>query len=623
MTDSLSFKGSQTLVNTYSTSNQGDPNIAANPATGGYQIVWESLGQDGDGLGVYGRNFTAAGTKDGDEFLISDVTVGDQENPDVAFNEDGNGAWVWQTNAIWSIAPSTDFDAVPVNWDVADNFRTRSKTFGFDDPEEDTDPNFEVYNDERVRYGRTFDEDVNNAFDIRVISLGGESFAAAMQRTQPGNNDVVVDEFTIVDSTPSTNSFVIPRDGNWSRAFTEDEKAPRGDTTSNDLAQLNEETLIIVNTMTADFETGAMGIIQFQPFIRQIEDRFRGLAFELDPRVVLEESGLTGPAAFPKIAILQDGGFVITWSERNLTGGEGTEHFDVYVQVFNADYSARSSAVLAHRPSTGEQVSSEVAALKDGGFIVTFLDSTIDSEGAGITAQRFDNKAIKLGDGLKVNTTETGNQLDSAVEVLANGDIVVAWDSAVGDGDGTAVLSQILTVGSYGPDDAQILGGTDARERFDVGAKNDIVYAEGGKDNVKGGGGKDSLFGGEGNDRLQGQGGKDRLDGDAGNDRLQGGGGKDRLDGGEGNDRLQGQGGRDDFVFNGGRDRVQDFQDNRDTLIFDRDVWAGNGTLNKAKLKQLAEVERGDLVFDFGDGNKLTVEDVNTFREVANDLGFV
>lgn len=629
MANSLSFKGTETRVNTYTTDNQGDPNIAANPFTGGYQIVWESFGQDGDGLGVYGRNYDANGTAIGGEIAISDVTVGDQENPDVAFNEDGNGSWVWQTNAIWTTFPSTDFTALPADGDVADNFRTRSKTFGFDDPDTTT------YNDERVRYGRTFDEEDNNAFDIRVISLDGDRFVTSMQRTQPGNNDVVVDEYIVITDQRNLspretgNPFKIPdqlglaRDGNWSRAFTEDEKAPRGDTTSNDIAQLNEETLIVVNTMTTDYSTGANGIIQFQPFERRLGSHDNGLAFELGNRYELDGSGNSGPAAYPTIAILNDGGFAITWSEYNYIEDQDNPHFDIYAQVFNADYSARSSAVLAHSPSKGEQYKSEVAALNDGGFIITYLDNEIDAEGAGVTAQRFDSKGVRLGDGFQVNKTEAGNQRDSAVEVLNNGDVVVTWESENVDGSGTAVMSQTLTLVSYTNKLAQELTGTDANERFSVGAKDDIVHAGGGKDVVKGGGGEDELYGDGGNDKMLGGGGNDNLSGGEGNDKVFGGGGKDRVAGDAGNDKLKGQGGNDEFIYSAGKDKILDFRDNKDTVIFDRDVYTGNGTLNKNKLRKIADDDGKNLEFNFGDGNKLVINGVDDFKALANDLGFI
>ena len=70
--------GQEFNVNQHTTSNQAAPNIAANPATGGFQIVWQSFGQDGNRWGVFGQNFDSQGNAVGAEISIADMTVGDQ-----------------------------------------------------------------------------------------------------------------------------------------------------------------------------------------------------------------------------------------------------------------------------------------------------------------------------------------------------------------------------------------------------------------------------------------------------------------------------------------------------------------------------------------------------------------
>lgn len=152
-------------------------------------------------------------------------------------------------------------------------------------------------------------------------------------------------------------------------------------------------------------------------------------------------------------------------------------------------------------------------------------------------------------------------------------------------------------------------------------AGNDLIKGERGNDQLFGGSGKDRLEGGLGRDMLDGGAGNDVLKGNAGNDRLFGQGGNDRLDGGAGNDALSGGRGADDFVFNGGADRIADFRSaQNDEIWLDRDA-LGLGTLTAAQVvNRHAEVSGNSVVFDFGDGNTLTLARVNSLNGLADDI---
>ncbi|MBL7153669.1 MAG: hypothetical protein ISS79_08120, partial [Phycisphaerae bacterium] len=86
------------LVNTYTAGNQSDSEVAINPATGEFVVVWASSGQDGSGWGVYGQRFAANGTPVGEEFRVNTHTDNDQSNPAVAMDVDGDFIVTWQSN---------------------------------------------------------------------------------------------------------------------------------------------------------------------------------------------------------------------------------------------------------------------------------------------------------------------------------------------------------------------------------------------------------------------------------------------------------------------------------------------------------------------------------------------
>ncbi|HEY6565187.1 MAG TPA: putative Ig domain-containing protein, partial [Pirellulaceae bacterium] len=58
--------------------------------------MWQSLGQDGSGWGVYGQRFDAEGNRVGGEFLVNGTTLGHQWHPDVAIRSDGTFAVTWE-----------------------------------------------------------------------------------------------------------------------------------------------------------------------------------------------------------------------------------------------------------------------------------------------------------------------------------------------------------------------------------------------------------------------------------------------------------------------------------------------------------------------------------------------
>lgn len=69
--------GPEMPVNTYTLGVQRAPQVVADPQ-GGFLVLWNSEGQDGDGNGVYARRFAAEGSWDGSEFRVSSTIKGDQ-----------------------------------------------------------------------------------------------------------------------------------------------------------------------------------------------------------------------------------------------------------------------------------------------------------------------------------------------------------------------------------------------------------------------------------------------------------------------------------------------------------------------------------------------------------------
>lgn len=148
-------------------------------------------------------------------------------------------------------------------------------------------------------------------------------------------------------------------------------------------------------------------------------------------------------------------------------------------------------------------------------------------------------------------------------------------------------------------------------------------------DELKGTGRGDDIFGLGGNDRLYGYGGNDELEGGSGNDRLYGGSGNDELDGGSGNDTLTGGAGNDElegglgrdlFIYGSGKDSIDDFTPGDDRIGLDKSL----GIDSFAELMSKASIvdDGDDVLFDFGGGNTLRLEDTALNSLKAADFGF-
>ena len=94
-------------INSYTTNHQALPSIGSD-SDGGFVVAWESydvptggsLGQDGDGRGVFAQRFEVDGTRDGAEFQVNTFTIGNQgrfraPEIDVAVQPDGDFIIAW------------------------------------------------------------------------------------------------------------------------------------------------------------------------------------------------------------------------------------------------------------------------------------------------------------------------------------------------------------------------------------------------------------------------------------------------------------------------------------------------------------------------------------------------
>jgi len=86
--------GPEFHVNSYITSTQGQPKVAAD-AAGYFVVVWTSFDQDGSSVGVFGQRYDNVGTPLGPEFRVNTFTTGAQQDLAAAVDDAGRFVVAW------------------------------------------------------------------------------------------------------------------------------------------------------------------------------------------------------------------------------------------------------------------------------------------------------------------------------------------------------------------------------------------------------------------------------------------------------------------------------------------------------------------------------------------------
>jgi Ca2+-binding RTX toxin-like protein len=296
----------------------------------------------------------------------------------------------------------------------------------------------------------------------------------------------------------------------------------------------------------------------------------------------------------PAITALDDGGWLLTWQ----SSGQDGSAYGIYQQRFDRSGSAEGGETRVNTTTAGNQNYPTATTLADGGWVVTWTGQ--DGDSFGILQQRYDAGGHVVGSETLVNVSTAGQQQLSEVTALADGGWVVSWNGA--DADTPSKLDVFQR--HFAPD----VIGTGFGEKLEGSSWDEMLIGYGGNDTLDGKGGADVMIGGAGNDTyvvdntgddVQEMAGRgidtiqasitfslqsdmtvenitltgssainatgntlaNMLTGNKAANKISGLGGADTIDGGKGNDTLTGGTGADHFLFKAGTgtDTVKDF----------------------------------------------------------------
>lgn len=97
--------GQEFQVNTFTSGDQKDPSVAMDE-NGDFVVVWDSYGGDGAYWGVEARKYSANGTPTtSTEFTVNSTTAGNQQYPSVAMDATGDFAVAWTSSKTLYTSP--------------------------------------------------------------------------------------------------------------------------------------------------------------------------------------------------------------------------------------------------------------------------------------------------------------------------------------------------------------------------------------------------------------------------------------------------------------------------------------------------------------------------------------
>lgn len=376
--------GPEFQVNSYTTGSQASGKVAAD-RTGKFVVVWQSVGQDGDGSGVFGQRFAADDLPLGEEFQVNQYTTEQEHGPVVA--TDGGGSFV----VTWSNYPSRQkivsarrYDAagLPLGDEFQVNSYTTLRTSRAVDVAADEAGNFVVIWYYEADFG-----------GVGLIVNGGygQRFDAAGQS--------VGDVFGVGDG--SINLF-----GGLSSNVGGDSVAATG---------------------PGEFVVGQKNCTGYpQPEIcGPTAQRYDG-AGPVGSEIYLEDAANMAVNGTPVgVASAGAGEFVVAWSAYPYYGVHSRT---LFARRIDASGVPLGEKFAVSNYTTSQAQNAVVAADRKGNFVVVWYSG-------GIFGQRFAADGSRIGSEFQVDSASSAG---SSPSVAAGnvGDFIVVWQSGDGSGSG-------------------------------------------------------------------------------------------------------------------------------------------------------------------------------------------
>ncbi|MDB5676564.1 MAG: hypothetical protein JWM65_3546, partial [Sphingomonas bacterium] len=451
--------GSELLVNTATASAQNAEQITA-LSNGGFVVTWSdnSLGVGGatgdtSSTAIKAQVYAADGSRIGTELLVNTATANDQKGAQIKALANGGFVVTWTDNSagVGGATGDTIGAAIKAQVYAADGSRIGT----------------ELLVNTATSSGQTGEQ-------ITALSNGG--FVVTWTDSSAGVGGATGDA-----STDAVKAQVYAPDG--SRIGTEllVNTATVNGQSAEQITALSNGGFVVTWIDNSLGVGGATGDTSSSAIKAQVyaADGSR-IGSEL-----LVNTATAGAQNAEQITALSNGGFVVTWTDASAGVGGATGDTSgtaIKAQVYAADGSRVGTELLVNTATNNDQNAEQITALSNGGFVVTWTDSSSGVGGAtgdtflsAIKAQVYAADGSRIGPELLVNTAIWNAQNGEQIKALANGGFVVTWTDnsaavggTTGDPSGTAIKAQAY---SFGP-------GFTAVEQADASLKGRLTASD-------------------------------------------------------------------------------------------------------------------------------------------------
>ena len=361
--------GEETLIS----SNSAGQNIHSCFITltdGSHVVAWQSNAGDGDedGFGVYFQRYALDGTASGSATRIHTTTVGSQHDVHMVALPDGGFVASWTSLNVQS--------DVVVQRFLNDGLRAGEETKVSSTPGANTSESALIALPD-------------GGYMVFWKTEPSASALAEIHAQRYGSSGVAIDDEIIIATDASLGLH-----------------APSA-------SPLADGGFVVTWTSGSVGDTQAVTVREFHP-----------------ESAVLHLPSGDSLTSIPKIAPLRDGSYVVIWesSAADDTGDAGAD-VDVYAQRFDASGEKVDGMVRVNTTIAQDQYDSSVTGLSDGGYIVAWSQA-INNQTFGLFFQRFDAEGHPSGEETQVNVESSTDPSDTQVLALADGGYSITWTSS-------------------------------------------------------------------------------------------------------------------------------------------------------------------------------------------------
>ncbi|MCU0431637.1 MAG: T9SS type A sorting domain-containing protein [Cytophagaceae bacterium] len=355
-------QGSEFRVNTYTASVQSSSAIAMD-SDGDFVITWMSNLQDGSTFGIYGQRFNASGIAQGSEFRVNTITVGQQRNPAIAMDLDGDFVIAWQSQGDGS------------------GYGVYAQR----------------YNASGVAQG--------SEFRVNTYTTNGQ-FYPSIAMDSDG-------DFVIAWSSQGQDGSL---NGVYAQRFNASGEAQGLEFRVNGYTTNSQEFPSIAMDSDGDFVIAWSSRDQDGSGVGIYAQRYNasGAALDFEFRVntytAIDQKNSS-------ISMDSDGDFVVTWE-----GYEELYNYGIYGRRYNASGAAQGAEFKINTFSIGYQITPAIAMDSDGDFVVTWASGEQDGSRYSVHAQRYSVAKAPTDIALSATTINENVAANSTIGTLSTTD---------------------------------------------------------------------------------------------------------------------------------------------------------------------------------------------------------